>query len=212
MADGQKDYLLDHSYDGIEEYDNPLPGWWVWLFLITIVFSFFYGIYYHFGTGSSIHESYDLEAAAFFEQQAKQFEALEVSEALIWKQMQKRDLLAGMRKRFEGKCATCHKANASGDACPNLTDEFWIHGGDLMDIYKTIKSGVKGTEMKSWMTELGPAGVLNMAAFVGSLRGTNVAGRKPEGKKYVIKVPDPKELEALEGKKGGGDRKEGSKE
>jgi len=61
----------------------------------------------------------------------------------------------------------------------------------MLAIYKTIKSGVKGTEMKSWITELGPAGVLNMAAFVGSLRGKKLPSkRKPEGKKYEIKIPD----------------------
>lgn len=191
MAKAEKDYLLDHSYDGIEEYDNPLPSWWVNLFLASIVFSFFYFVFYVFGPGTGIHDAYDLEAAAFFEMQAKQFEGIEVTEALIYQQSMNADLVKGMKKRFQSKCSTCHGQEGEGDACPNLTDMVAKNGGDLMSIYKTIKDGVKGTEMKSWVSELGPAGVLNMAAFVGSLRGKNLPSkRKPEGNKFEIKIPD----------------------
>lgn len=191
MTTGEKDILLDHSYDGIEEYDNPLPGWWVFIFWATILLAFFYPLYYHFGTGKSVHDEYDLEAAAFFEKQAEQFAGVEVSEVTIYKLMQDPKLITGMKKRFQGKCATCHDKEGQGDACPNLTDDHWLNGGDLVQIYNTILKGVPRTEMKAWVTELGPAGVLTMSAFVGSLRGTHVPGKKKvEGKKYVIKVPD----------------------
>ena len=207
VAAGGQDHLLEHSYDGIQEYDNPLPGWWVWIFLATIGFSFFYAVYYHLGTGLSIHDGYDLEAAAFFEMQAKQLEGVEVTEALLYKQSLNKDLVAGVKKRFQAKCATCHNQEAQGDACPNLTDDYWLHGGDLLQIYTTIKNGVPGTEMKSWLTELGPAGVLNMAAFVGSLRGTNhPGGKKAEGKKYVIRIP---EMIGSSGPAGGETKKKG---
>ena len=192
-----EDYLLDHQYDGIQEYDNPLPGWWVLIFWATIVISPLYWLYYQWGTGESVHDQYDLAAAAFYEKQAEQFIGLDLNERTIWDLMQDEKLLQGMKKRFVSKCATCHKPGGEGDACPNLTDDFFKHGGDLTEIYQTILKGIPGTEMKSWEMELGPAGVLTMAAYVGSLRGTNVAGGKAaEGRKYEIKEPPPKEEKA----------------
>jgi len=186
-----RDYLLDHDYDGIEEYDNPLPGWWVWLFWATILVCPWYVLFYHFGTGTDVHEAYDLQAAAYYEKQAEKFAGVEITERAIWDLMQDEKLLAGMRKRFEAKCATCHKPGGEGDACPNLTDDHWLHGGDLLQIHATILNGVPGTEMKSWTQELGPAGVLTMAAYVGSLRGKNLPGGKAaEGRPYEIKRPD----------------------
>lgn len=186
----QQDYLLDHQYDGIQEYDNPLPGWWVLIFWATIIISPFYWLFYHWGTGTTIADEYALAQAAFYEKQAEKFVGMEINERTLWDMMQDPNLLAGMQKRFVAKCATCHKPGGEGDACPNLTDDYWLHGGDLMAIYKTILKGIPGTEMKSWETELGPAGVLTMAAYVGSLRGTNLPGGKErEGRKYEIVEP-----------------------
>ncbi len=185
-----QDYLLDHSYDGIQEYDNPLPGWWKMLFFVTVFIAPFYWLYYHIGVGPSIDDEYKLEMAAYYEEQAKQFEGVEVTERMIWDLMQDSKLLAGMEKRFQSKCATCHAQRGEGDACPNLTDMFAKNGGDLMSIYQTIRAGVPGTEMKDWEQELGPAGVLTMAAYVGSLRGKNVDGGKaPEGTEFTIVEP-----------------------
>lgn len=185
-----QDYLLDHSYDGIQEYDNPLPGWWKMLFFVTVFISPFYWLYYHIGVGPSEIDEYDLEAAAFYEAQAKQFEGVEVTERMIWDLMQDPKLLAGMEKRFLAKCATCHGQRGEGDACPNLTDLHAKNGGELMAIYRSILKGVPATEMKAWEQELGPAGVLTMSAYVGSLRGTNVAGGKaPEGEPFTIVEP-----------------------
>ncbi|MFQ5653099.1 MAG: cbb3-type cytochrome c oxidase N-terminal domain-containing protein [Planctomycetota bacterium] len=190
MSPAHEDRLLDHNYDGIQEYDNPLPGWWVAIFLGTILFSIWYLVFYTVGIGTSVLDGYNDRAAAFYEAQAAQLAELEINEETIAALMKDPDRIAGMRRRFEAKCATCHGRQGEGGACPNLTDEHWIHGGRLLDIYRTIVEGVPGKEMKSWLDELGPGGVLSMAAFVGSIRGTHVAGGKaPEGKRFI---PDEK--------------------
>lgn len=189
MHDDQ-DRLLDHSYDGIQEYDNPLPGWWVWLFWATILVSLGYPLYYHVGIGELVYEQYNNSAAAFFEAQAKELEGMEITEELLASFQEQTALMGGMEQVFVSKCATCHAAAGQGDACPNLTDDYWINGGSLLEIHETIRDGVSGKEMKSWLSELGPARVLHMTAYVGTLRGKNVpGGKKPEGKLYTPPPP-----------------------
>jgi len=180
-----EDRLLDHSYDGIQEFDNPLPSWWKWVFWATIGFSAYYIVYYHIGIGPSIYDNLDNARAAHFAAQEAKFADLEVNEATIARLAKDADLMAAMEKRFKGTCATCHGPDASGLAGPNLTDDYWLHGGKRMDIYNTIRNGVKGKAMKSWLNDLGPAGVLTMAAYVDSLRGLNRPGPRGQEGKYV---------------------------
>jgi cytochrome c oxidase cbb3-type subunit 3 len=190
------DRLLDHSYDGIQEYDNPLPGWWKWLFWGSIGFSALYVLEYHIGIGPSIHDDYDLARAAYFAAQEERYAGLELSEETIAGLVADKDLMAAMRKRFEGNCATCHGKDASGLVGPNLTDHYWLHGGTRMEIHKTIRDGVKGKAMKAWIGDLGPAGVMLMAAYIDSIRGLDLPGpRAQEGHLVdpatLLKPPPP---------------------
>jgi len=178
-----EDRLLDHAYDGIQEYDNPLPGWWKWLFWASIGWSALYVMYYHWGVGPSVHDDFDTARAEFFATQEAKYAGLEISEATIELLSEQADLMAAMGKRFQGTCATCHGIDASGLAGPNLTDHYWLHGGTRLEIYKTIHDGVKGKAMRAWRDDLGPAGVLTMAAYIDSLRGLDRRGpRGAEGK------------------------------
>lgn len=186
-----EDRLLDHSYDGIQEFDNPLPGWWKWLFWASIGYSFLYVLYFHVGVGPSVLDDFDTARAAYFEVQEAKFADLEINEATLAQLTQDEDLMAAQEKNFVGKCATCHRADGGGLACPNLTDDFWLHGGTRMDIYATIRDGVAGKAMESWLDQLGPVGVLWMAAYVDTLRGKNVEGRAQEGTYF-----DPAQLES----------------
>ena len=197
-----QDQLLEHNYDGIQEYDNPLPAWWVYLFLGSIVYSVLYVGYYHIGIGPSVIDEYNAEAAAAFERQAAAMEGIEVTEAFLYQQMLDSATMGGMGQVFARSCASCHGANGEGLTCPNLTDDKWLHGGSLMDIYKTIRNGVPGTEMKSWVSELGPARVIGLAAYVGTLRGQNLPGRPPEGATFQWEPPD---LEAAAAEAGQGE-------
>ena len=182
-----EDRLLDHSYDGIQEYDNPLPSWWKWVFWASILYAGIYVMYYEIGVGTSIMDDFDLERARFFSAQEAQFAGLEISEATIAELATRPDLMGAMRKRFEGNCATCHGADASGLSGPNLTDHAWLHGGTRLEIYATIRDGVRGKSMQAWLDRLGPAGVLTMAAYVDSIRGTDLPG--PRGAEGTIVDP-----------------------
>lgn len=181
----RQDHLLDHSYDDIQEYDNPLPKWWVGLFWATIILTPCYIVYYHWGVGPSIYDDYNAAAVDHLERQNALFAEMDITDELIAEKMSDPTLMGGMQALFESKCATCHGNNAAGLACPNLTDDYWIHGGGLVDIFTVIRDGVAGKEMKSWKDELGPARLVAMAAYIGTLRGTNVPGGKgPEGEEY----------------------------
>ncbi len=191
----EQDLLLEHEIDGIREYDNPLPGWWKWLFWASIGYSVYYVALFHIGVGPSIFDDFDTARADYFQAQEAKFGDLEISETTISMLSRETDLMAAMRKRFQGTCATCHGAEANGLAGPNLTDDYWLHGGMRMEIYQTIRNGVKGKAMKSWLGDLGPSGVLTMAAYINSIRSTNVVGTRGQEGVYfdpaLLVLPDP---------------------
>lgn len=185
-----QDHLLDHSYDGIQEYDNPLPGWWVYVFWATIIFSVFYVGYYHIGVGPTIQDEYARAASMYFEKQAAQFAGKEITEAFIYELSTDPNRMKAIAQKFQANCATCHGPSGEGLVGPNLTDDQWLHGGTLMDIHRVIETGVAGTEMKAWLPQLGPYGVLAMSAYVGTeLRGRNLPGRAPEGRSETWTPP-----------------------
>ena len=193
----QQDPLLDHEYDGIREYDNPLPAWWTTLFWITIVFAVIYFVFYGFGPGKTVVEAYNQEMVAYYDLQAQQLLALgPIKESTLLKLMDDESMIAGGAQIFQSKCAQCHAANAGGNIGPNLTDDYWLHGGKLTDIYHTITEGVPSKGMLAWKNQLSPAEILSVAAYVGSLRGSNPSPAKaPQGKLFVY---DPDKILAEE--------------
>ncbi len=175
MSDGtDQDRLLEHNYDGIQEYDNPLPRWWLALFWITIVFSAFYVLYFHFGQGKLAVEAYNEDMIAYYELQAQQLLALgEIKESTLLDLMEDDAMMAGGQALYVSKCTQCHGENGQGNIGPNLTDDYWLHGGKLTDIYHTVTEGVPTKGMLAWKNQLGPAEILSVSAYVGSLRGSN---------------------------------------
>lgn len=180
MASGDKDRLLDHIYDGIQEYDNPLPGWWVWLFWATIVFSVLYMVYYHLGPGPSILSEYEEEARMAQAQQAR-LGAVEgpVSDEALRAAARDAGAMAAAKEIFATRCAACHGPGGGGLIGPNLTDEYWLHGGRPTDIYRVIAEGVPDKGMVPWKGQLRPAELTSVTAYVLSLQGTNPANAKP---------------------------------
>jgi cytochrome c oxidase cbb3-type subunit 3 len=176
----ERDRLLAHDYDGIEEYDNPLPGWWVWLFWATIAFSGVYVAVYHFGPGPSVIASYEEEVRLAGEREARGAAAGGALTEEALGALQKNGMaMARARETFVQRCAACHGDKGQGIIGPNLTDEYWLHGGTLTDIHRTISEGVPEKGMVPWKGQLGPAEIASMAAFLGTLRGTNPPGAKP---------------------------------
>lgn len=177
---------MDHSYDGIQEYDNPMPRWWVISFWATIIFSALYLINVPgIGNGKGRVADYNAEMARAAELRAKQEPAggapgAEVLAALATDEK----ALADGKQTFATYCAACHRGDGGGQIGPNLTDDSWIHGGTLPEIRSTINTGVLVKGMPEWGKVLKPDQVSAVAAYVKSLGGTNPPNPKaPEGVK-----------------------------
>ena len=179
--------LTNHDYDGIQELDNSLPPWWVWGFYLTIFFSVFYLAYYHVSGGPSSLQEYQNqmkqaeEEIAAYQSQMKDG----VNENTVVLLNNPAEVAAGATT-FQNLCVSCHGSKGEGVVGPNLTDAYWKHGGDIKDLFKTIKYGVKGTGMKSWKTDLSAAQMAQVASYILSLQGTHPPGAKePEGALYT---------------------------
>lgn len=173
--------LLDHEYDGIREYDNPLPAWWTWTWIATIVFCFPYVMWYHLGEGPSIQENLQQEQAAFAAQMVERYGELEADPATIAKFMRDEVAMAGMDNEFQANCARCHGSNAGGLSGPNLTDDSWLHVEQVTDIVDVLRTGVLEKGMPSWDGVLTDTQLVLMAAYVAQLRDDPVSGKAPQG-------------------------------
>ena len=185
MADQDNDRLLDHSYDGIEEYDNPMPRWWVITFWATIVFSILYALNVPgVGNGKGRIADYEADIArARASRLAAEPAGGPTPEALAALAANPATIADG-KQVFVTYCAVCHRPDGGGQIGPNLTDDSWIHGGTLAEIRTTIHDGVLAKGMPEWGRVLKPDQVNAAAAYVKSLLGTNPPNPKPpEGTK-----------------------------
>jgi len=183
----EQDILLDHDYDGIHELDNSLPPWWIYGFYLTILVSFVYIWYYHAGgNGPSSEQEYiasvkegEEAKAAYLAKTAGNIDETNVKLADA----------AGMAEGkllFSKNCAACHAADGGGSVGPNLTDEYWIHGGSLPDVFKSIKYGWQDKGMKPWKEDFSPRQLASLSSYVTSLVGTKPAAPKEkQGELYV---------------------------
>lgn len=181
MAADNDSHLIDHNYDGIQEYDNPLPRWWVYLFYATIVFAVLYALNVPgIGIGKGRLANYQAEVAAWKAAHPEPTGGA-TPEQLTALASDQTALGAG-KQVFATNCIPCHRADGGGNIGPNLTDTFWIHGGTLPEIYKTITDGVLAKGMPNWGKLLKPDQVTAVAVYVASLKGTNPPNPKaPEG-------------------------------
>jgi len=171
------DVETDHDYDGIKEFDNPLPRWWLGTFAITVLFSLGYWLIYH----NLEHEgSFDLFATEMDTLQ-RSMAAAEVNEDQLMAFSKDAAIVAEGRGIFESNCATCHSQKGEGLTGPNLTDEYWIHGNSPKDLFVTVAAGWPKQGMPAWGLNLGPERIQRAVAFVLSIKNTNVAGRPPQG-------------------------------
>jgi cytochrome c oxidase cbb3-type subunit 3 len=186
MNESPSSELTDHMYDGIREYDNPLPGWWTWLFVATCVFSFFYWIYFQLGTpGRSILDEYDRSAANIFELRFQEIGMLKPDRETILKYMNNPKFLTVGKVVFKTNCVSCHGANGEGNVGPNLTDDHWKNVKQIEDIARVIEQGAANGAMPSWRNRLSHINqIVLAAAYVASLRGSNpTSGKAPEGER-----------------------------
>lgn len=178
----EKDLLLDHAYDGILEYDNPMPSWWVWIFWGTFWFSGAYLFHYWVGNGESDLAEYAAEQAAANKHAAEEAMKQTVSEESLGVLLVDASSVEAGKSVFLARCAACHTEAGTGSIGPNLTDNAWIHGkGTLLDIFTTVATGVPEKGMPAWDRQLTPLELRQVVSFVGTLRGTNLPGKAPEG-------------------------------
>jgi cytochrome c oxidase cbb3-type subunit 3 len=185
----ESDILLDHDYDGIRELDNVLPPWWVNLFYATIIFGLVYIVRFHVVNDYTQAQEFDQEVALANIEIEKNKAANPVEEVTVDKVTLLTDAesLAKGKEIFVNACAACHKADGGGTVGPNLTDEFWINGGGIKNVFKLIAEGSKNNPtMVGWAKTLGTKEVQKVSSYVISLQGTKPAGAKPaEGEKWV---------------------------
>lgn len=181
MSDQNDKY---HVYDGIVEHDNPLPNWWLWTFLITIIFSALYFLHYEVSGAPTLEDELKVSMQEIEKRQAAhmQVQPLETEEFLM-KEFERQELAAVGASEYQNKCAACHGQDLQGLIGPNLTDKFWLHGEGLRTgIVKVIRDGVAEKGMPPWGPMLKKDEIYALAAFIHSKRGTNPAGAKaPQG-------------------------------
>lgn len=180
----ERDLIMEHTYDGIAELDNPTPPWFMYLFYMTIIFGVIYGVYYHVYLDGNIQETeYKTEVAAaekVREAYMKQF-ANSVNEDNVVVVKEAKDLTEGSQI-YSTNCVACHGDKGQGGVGPNLTDKFWIHGGGIKDLFKTITHGIPEKGMIAWEKTLNPLQIQKVASYILTLQGTNPPGAKePQG-------------------------------
>lgn len=172
--------LLKHEYDGIQELDNNLPPWWVWGFYMTIVFAIVYMGYYHvFSVGDLQIAEYDksmieaeIEVNAYLDKMA-----MNVDETNATLLTEKGDLATG-KTLYDANCVICHNPNGEGNIGPNLTDNAWIYGYDVKEVFGTIKNGAPNG-MPEHASKLNPIQLQQVASYVLSMPAKE--GKQPQG-------------------------------
>jgi len=189
----EKDIMFAHEYDGIRELDNKLPPWWLWMFYACIAFGVVYWGIYEIGSGPSLTEEYETEMAVAKAQVAayvaKQADA--VNENNVALLTDKGEVALG-KSVFDANCFPCHGSNLEGNTIgPNLTDEYWIHGGGIKNLFKTIKYGVIEKGMQPWKDNLRASDIQRVASYILSKQGSNPPnGKAPQGVKWTGEVSD----------------------
>jgi cytochrome c oxidase cbb3-type subunit 3 len=184
----EEEMVIPHAYDGIHELNNPVPKWFNFLFYGSIIIAAGYLYYYQFSDyGPNQDKEYEMEIAkadeskrAFLASSTSKFDenSVKVDAALV----------ANGKAVFLANCIACHGEQGQGIVGPNLTDDFWLHGGSINDVFKVVKYGVPAKGMVSWEKNLSSKNIAEVVNFIISLQGSKPANAKaPQGEKYEEK-------------------------
>lgn len=186
--ENEGDLLLNHDYDGIKELDNNLPPWWVYLFYGSILFSAIYLVRFEVMDGDNQEMELKKELAQAKIDVAEYMKtAPDLMDEKTVSLLTEPAALAEGKTIFTTNCAACHRADGGGQIGPNLTDEQWILGGGIKNIFHTLVNGGRdGKGMISWKGTLKPKEMQKVASYILSLKGSNPADPKaPEGDVWV---------------------------
>lgn len=182
----EKEIMMEHEFDGIAELDNPTPAWFMGLFYATVIFAVVYLLNYHVFEWSPLQdEEYAIEMkAAETEKAAFLAKSGNLIDENSVKESTDAAVIAAGKAVYAQNCIACHGAAGEGTVGPNLADEYWLHGGTVNAIFKTIKYGVPEKGMISWEKTLTPKQTSDVSNFILSLKGTNPPNPKaPQGDK-----------------------------
>lgn len=185
LLEDEKHLVLDHDYDGIHELNHPLPSWWLGIWIISIVFSIPYFMYYHIAGGDGLRATYvkDMDKLSVIKaEQAKLLGVFDVEDYKTW--LSNNDGVKLGATVYEENCLSCHAEGGGGDIGPNLTDKFWINAKDRSpeEIYPVINKGVEENGMPAWGEVLSKEDMYAAMAYVISLKGsTPPKAKEPQG-------------------------------
>jgi cytochrome c oxidase cbb3-type subunit 3 len=187
----EKEIALSHSYDGIVELDNYMPPWLKYIFYGTIAFAAIYLVnFFSLGLVQTSEQEYvaEVQRAEIQIAQYRKANAASIDENTA-KLVKEEPLLAQAKTIYEQNCQACHGAAGEGGVGPNLTDEYWLHGGDVKEVFKTIKYGIPQKGMIAWQQKLKPDEIQSVASYILSLQDTHPANAKePQGEKVTSAV------------------------
>ncbi len=187
----EAEVVTDHEYDGIKELDNRLPPWWLYGFYGTIVFGAIYLVNFYFLDMPTQDQEFQADMQKAKEEVQVYLASLDnlIDENNVTLADATVDLNAG-KVIFEQNCAVCHANDGGGGVGPNFTDRYWLHGGDMPSIFKTIKYGVPSKGMISWETQLSPKKMQQVASYIYTMEGTTPANPKePQGELFTREEP-----------------------
>lgn len=186
----QAQKVLDHDYDGIREYDNRLPNWWLWILWGSIVFSIGYWLVFHtYGLAKLPLAAYEAEMEAAGGSLAG-LEIRGLTESDLLAMSTDPGVLTEGQALWTQYCVVCHLTDGSGSVGPNLTDGYWMNGGSPTEIHNTVVVGVPDKGMAAWGRQFSPDRIDALVAHVLTLRDQNLPGKAPQGELYQA-VPDP---------------------
>ena len=178
----RQDTVMDHEFDGIQEFDNRLPNWWLWIMYGSMIFGLVYWIFFHtLGVGILPRERFDQVMQKAQAEQLARAEAAGIDNEFFVMMSDSPDKVAEGREIFVKHCVACHLDDGRGSVGPNMTDRFWIHGCEPMQMLAIINTGVAAKGMPAWQNQLGPTRVHAVLAYLLTIRNNDVAGKAPEG-------------------------------
>lgn len=181
ITNDEKNLVLDHNYDGIHELNHPLPNWWVGIWVICIVFSIPYFMYYHMAGGDGIRANFKKDLAQLKELKAAELSKLNVFDLDHYNSwVQANDGVAKGEQVFQENCLSCHAEGGAGDIGPNLADKNWIYAKDRIasEIFPIVRDGREDNGMPVWSEVLSKEDMYAAVAYIISLKGSSPANPK----------------------------------
>jgi cytochrome c oxidase cbb3-type subunit III len=188
MSNQEMDKELHHNYDGIKEFDNPLPRWWLLTFYATIIFAVVYYYYYEVAGGANLAQELETAMASIKSVQQAAAPApggAETEEDLV-AAFAAADMAKG-EEQYKAKCLACHGDQLQGLIGPNMVDNFWINTkGTKVGMVQIIRTGVADKGMPPWEAAMSKDELIAVAAYISSKHGTNPPNPKaPQGEEVV---------------------------